>query len=191
MPMSFSRLFLPKAISEAAHHAYVVLAEYSRAPRFYRDLGVADTLDGRFDMMALVVGIAIRRLKQDDTLTGKQSKRRHQLAQELFDYMFDDMDRALREIGVGDLSIGKKVKKMAHAFYGRADVYGKALDASDPQAQKQALTQALERNLYRGIAPSDEVIAAMATEVFELAEKLAAVPFDDWLDKRLALEVAG
>ncbi len=184
MPMSFSRLFLPKAISEAAHHAYVVLAEYSRAPRFYRDLGVADTLDGRFDMMALVVGLAIRRLKQDQTVTGKQSKNRHRLAQELFDYMFDDMDRALREIGVGDLSIGKKVKKMAHAFYGRADAYGKALEAGD----RAALEQALERNLYRGVLPSEDARRQMADEVEALVAKFEAIPLDDWLSKNLVLE---
>ncbi|MEN8723132.1 MAG: ubiquinol-cytochrome C chaperone family protein [Alphaproteobacteria bacterium] len=184
MPMSFSRLFLPKAISEAAHNAYVVLAEYSRAPRFYRDLGVADTLDGRFDMMALVIGLAIRRLNQDQTVTGKQSKNRHRLAQELFDYMFDDMDRALREMGVGDLSVGKKIKKMAHAFYGRVDAYGKALDTGD----RAALIEALQRNLYRGVAPTDEVQAKMADEVEALAAQYAAVPIDDWLSKQLVLE---
>ena len=184
MPMSFSRLFLPKAISEAAHHAYVVLAEYSRAPRFYRELGVADTLDGRFDMMALVIGLAIRRLKQDDTVTGKQSKNRHRLAQELFDYMFDDMDRALREMGVGDLSVGKKIKKMAHAFYGRADAYGKALDADD----RAALIEALERNLYRGVVPSEEVQAQMADEVEALVAQFAKVPLEDWMSKKLVLE---
>jgi len=179
MPMSFSRMFLPKRISEAAHHAYVMLAERSRDPHYYREMGVSDSLDGRFDMMALIVGLAIRRFKQDDGTRGKALKDRQRLSQELFDYMFDDLDRALREMGVGDLSIGKRVKKMAHAFYGRIDAYGKALDDNDAEA----LAEALGRNLYRGVLPDDAVLAKMAEEVLALDAAIAAVPLDAWLDK--------
>lgn len=186
MPMSFSRFFLPKRISEAAHHAYVLLAEESRAPIYYAKMGVADSLDGRFDMMALFVGLAIRRLKRPDpNASKKEVKDRHRVAQELFDYMFDDLDRALRELGVGDLSIGKRIKKMAHAFYGRIDVYSKALDADDRDAMKDALA----RNLYRGVEPDGEILSAMVEKVFTLDQQLANIPFSSWLDQSVKLEL--
>ena len=110
----------------------------ARHPFFYSDLGVPDTLDGRFDMVGLHAFLLLRRL-------GREGAAGASLGQALFDAMFSDMDLNLREMGVGDLSVGKKVRVMWEAFHGRAAVYGDAM-ALGPEA----LAEALERNLWPG-----------------------------------------
>ena len=102
-----------------------------------------DTLDGRFDLVALHAFLLIHRL-QDAADPGPA------LAQAVFDAMFSDMDNNLREIGVSDLSVGKRMRAMWEAFHGRAKVYASAIEAAD----HAALEAALARNVWRGAAPS-------------------------------------
>ena len=99
--MILRRLFGRKANPIAA--VYDAIVASARQPRFYADLGVPDTLDGRFDMIVLHLFLVLDRMKGED----------EKFRQNLTDYFFMDMDRSLREIGVGDLSVGKKVRKMA------------------------------------------------------------------------------
>ena len=113
--------------------------ELAREPAFFSDHGVADTVDGRFDALALVVSLVMRRLASCGDAGAA-------LSQELFDTMFADMDLSLREMGVGDIGVAKRVRVMAEAFMGRLEVYTKALDDAD----RAALGAALERNLLRG-----------------------------------------
>jgi cytochrome b pre-mRNA-processing protein 3 len=113
-----------------ARRLYGAIVAAARQERFYADWGVPDTLDGRFDMICLHMYLAL------STLRGKE-----QLRQKLTDDFFADMDRSLREMGVGDLSVGKKVRKMAEAFYGRITAYEAAKD--DPVE----LEKAIERNV--------------------------------------------
>jgi cytochrome b pre-mRNA-processing protein 3 len=112
----------------------------ARDPYFYATLGVPDTMDGRFDLVGLHAFLLIRRL---DAAADKQGKL---LAQAVFDAMFADMDITLREIGVGDMSIGKRVRAMWEAFNGRCAAYQAALTADD----RQALAEAIGRNVWRG-----------------------------------------
>jgi cytochrome b pre-mRNA-processing protein 3 len=114
----------------------------AREPWFYQSLGVPDTLDGRFDLVALHAFLLIHRL-QDEPEPGPT------LAQAVFDAMFSDMDDNLREIGVSDLSVGKRMRTMWEAFHGRALVYAAALQGADGGALEAALT----RNVWRGTAP--------------------------------------
>ena len=114
----------------------------ARAPLFYEVLGVPDTLDGRFDLVGVHVALLIRALRR---LPAPGPV----LAQAVFDAMFSDMDVNLREMGVGDLSVGKRVRAMWEAFHGRAAAYEAALDAGD----RPGLAAALERNVWRGAAP--------------------------------------
>jgi cytochrome b pre-mRNA-processing protein 3 len=102
-----------------------------------------DTLDGRFDLVGLHAALLIRRLRRDPDPRGPA------LAQAVFDAMFSDMDQTLREMGVGDLVVGKRVRRMWEAFHGRARAYEAALDAGD----ETALARALARNVWRGAAP--------------------------------------
>ncbi len=93
----------------------------ARSPAFYATYGVPDTLDGRFELIALHAFLVLHRLR------GAAGTER--FAQALFDTMFVDMDRGLREMGTGDLSVGKQVKLMATGFYGRIQAYQDGLDA--------------------------------------------------------------
>ncbi len=136
----------------------------ARDPRLYHALGVPDTLDGRFDLIALHAFLLVHRL-QDAPAPGPA------LAQAVFDAMFADMDSNLREIGVGDLSVGKRVRAMWEAFHGRSKVYAAAVDAAD----RAALSTALERNVWRGDAPEGAAMA-LADLVLAQAAHLAEQP---------------
>ena len=107
----------------------------ARHPAFYAQWNVPDTLDGRFDMIALHTFLVLDRLKGEAEA----------FRQALVDELFRDMDRSLREMGVGDLGVGKRVRKMAEVLYGRIAAYDKALSAPD-----DALVQAIERNIFAG-----------------------------------------
>ena len=128
----------------AAHELYCRLVAAARAPYFYTTLAVPDTLDGRFDLVGLYAFLVIRRL-QAAPAPGPA------LAQAVFDAMFNDMDLNLREMGVSDLSVGKRVKQMWEAFHGRAAAYQGALAAADAAL----LAEVLARNVWRGAAQSD------------------------------------
>jgi cytochrome b pre-mRNA-processing protein 3 len=134
--------FLRRNRHERAGYAlYCAAVAAARAPALYAAVGVPDTVDGRFDLIGLHAFLLIRRL------TGLPEPGRA-LAQAVFDAMFSDMDVNLRESGVGDLSVGRKVRTMWEAFHGRCAAYQAALDAGDAEA----LTAALVRNVWRGSA---------------------------------------
>jgi cytochrome b pre-mRNA-processing protein 3 len=116
---------------------YYRIVAQARQPVFYRDYLVPDTINGRFDMIILLTALIVRRLRAES-----QSEDARALADGLFEVLFADMDRSLRELGVGDIRVGKKVKAMAKAYYGRSKAYDDALDG------KQPLEAALARNLY-------------------------------------------
>lgn len=108
----------------------------------YEDFGVADTLDGRFDMVVLHAYLALDRLKAGDS-------KAQALAQELTDRIFLEMDQNFREMGVGDLSVGKRVRKLAEIFYGRVGAYSPAFAAG-----RDELAEAFRRNVYPdGVEP--------------------------------------
>jgi len=117
-------LFAGKQHNPAAVALYKCIVEQARQPDFYTHHGVPDSLDGRFDMIVLHTFLVMRRLR---TIASQAAG---QLSQDLFDLLFADMDSNLREIGVGDLGVGKRVKKMAQAFYGRVEAYEAGLTAT-------------------------------------------------------------
>jgi cytochrome b pre-mRNA-processing protein 3 len=145
-----NRLFRRKGYDAVARRLYEAIVAQARRPEFYRNWGVPDTLDGRFDMIALHSFLVMHRLKQDHQATAE-------LAQNLFDTLFLDMDHALRELGAGDLGVGKRVKAMARGFYGRVAAYEHGLSAGE-----EALGKALERNVFATVNPSAEQISVMA-----------------------------
>jgi cytochrome b pre-mRNA-processing protein 3 len=137
-----------------AHELYCRAVDAARDPYFYTELAVPDTLDGRFDLVGLHAFLVIRRL-QAAPAPGPA------VAQAVFDAMFADMDVNLREMGVSDLSVGKRVKQMWEAFHGRSVAYQKALDAGDAQA----LAEALSRNVWRGGEAAESGHAARLARV--------------------------
>jgi cytochrome b pre-mRNA-processing protein 3 len=162
---------------------YASAVSHARTPGFYlpppEGFGVPDTLDGRFNMIGLIVSLLIRRLNREG-VAGEQA------AQALFDAMFQDMDQSLRELGAGDLAVAKRVKEMWEALHGRAVSYGKALDAGDTAM----MAEALRRNLWPGgVAPpesaprlaalaraQDQALAARALSAGAAPAWLAAAP---------------
>ena len=137
---------------------YGMIVAQAREPLFYRELGVPDTVDGRFDMVLLHLWLVLRRLRAIEGGAG--------LSQALFDHFCSDMDANLREMGVGDLTVPKRMQKFGEAFYGRAAAYDAAL-----QAGAEPLAQALCKNLLDGrdiararqlAAYADAAIAASA-----------------------------
>jgi cytochrome b pre-mRNA-processing protein 3 len=147
--MSFS-LFKRKPSTAEAERAYDAIVGQARTPFFYLEGGVPDTVDGRFDLIVLDAFLVIDR-------TNGQGKRAETFGQALFDTLFSDMDANLRAMGVSDLRIGKKVKEMAQAFYGRSVAYRDALASSDAEE----LADALRRNLYRQTDVDDNAVAVM------------------------------
>ncbi len=126
-----------------AHSLYLSIVAQARQPAFYARLGVPDTVDGRFDLIVAHAFVVMRRLGRVDG--GRD------LSQALFDLMFADMDQQLREMGVSDLAVGRKVRQMAEAFYGRIAAYEKALAGGGGDG----LADALARNLYRAEVVAD------------------------------------
>ena len=129
---------------------YKTIVKQAREPVFYENCGVADTFDGRFDMVSLHMILIIRRMKLDIDQT-------RDLSQALFDYMFDDIDLNLRELGIGDMGVLHRVKKMTKAFYGRLESYDQGLNLEDDDQLKAAL----ERNLYRQNEVTDASLCAI------------------------------
>ena len=146
---------------------YASAVEMARDPAFFADHGVADNVDGRFDALALVVSLVMRRLNSCGDAGAA-------LSQELFDTMFADMDLSLREMGAGDIGVAKRVRVMAEAFMGRLDAYATALDDGD----RDALAAAIGRNLLRG----EEAAGPQLVDfVLAMEARLAAVEDDTLL----------
>jgi cytochrome b pre-mRNA-processing protein 3 len=137
---------------------YGMIVAQAREPLFYRAMGVPDTVNGRFDMVLLHLWMVLRRLRPVDGGAG--------LSQALFDHFCGDMDANLREMGVGDLTVPKRMQKFGEAFYGRSAAYDAGLDAGG-----EALARALCKNILDGrdiekarqlAAYATAVIAALA-----------------------------
>jgi cytochrome b pre-mRNA-processing protein 3 len=141
---------------EAVVQLYAAIVAQARKPRFYAEWEVPDTNDGRFEMIVLHAALVMRRLRG---IPGDGPS----LAQELSNLMFDDMDRSIREIGVGDLSVGKWVKRMAASFLARAGALDVALDKGD----EPALTTVLQRNIWPGENASRPQPTKLARYLFD------------------------
>lgn len=139
------KLFTDSASRKAAGRLYLSAVAQARQPVFYLHWGVDDTVDGRFDMIAAHVFLVLRRLKS------VASSQATAAAQALFDAMFDDMDQALREMGAGDLGVGRRVKAMASAFSGRIGAYEEGLSASGDDRLRDAVL----KNVFRGAPGHD------------------------------------
>ena len=157
-------MFRRNPLREAAALAYIRIVEQARRPGFFIDLGIPDTVDGRFELIALHAFLYLRRLKGEQPQSGP-------LAQRFFDTMFTDFDRSLREMGTGDLSVGREVKRMAQAFYGRVDAYEKGL-----AGEASALQAALARNLFGTASAAPGCLDAMAAYLYREAAYLDAQP---------------
>lgn len=145
-----------------AERLYAAIVAQSRREAFYRNLAVPDTLEGRFDMIVLHLVLLFRRLARD----GGEERA---LAQDVFDMFCRDMDGNLREMGVGDLTVPKRMRGFAEAFYGRLAVYDRALT----QTESASLARALARNVF-GSEPAGEGAWRLAAYVRKAVASLDA-----------------
>ncbi|MDX1482866.1 MAG: ubiquinol-cytochrome C chaperone family protein [Alphaproteobacteria bacterium] len=144
--MLFRSMYRRRGLQRPAEAVYGALVAQARRPWFYRELGVPDTVEGRFEMISLHAFLVLNRLK---AARRAGVGRAEDLGQAVFDLMFADMDRNLREMGTGDLGVAKRVKGLIKGFYGRAKAYEDGLAAG-----RQPLVAAIERNVYGGTAPN-------------------------------------
>lgn len=147
-------LFKKSPDPEAVHAVYRAIVAQSRQPVFYAQWGVPDTVTGRFDVLSLHMGLVFRRL-------GGQSKAATEFSQALFDLFFKDMDRNLREMGAGDLSVPKKIRDMGNLFYGLTTKVNEAM-ARGARAEVEAV---LKRNLFADREDADVVALVDYLEV--------------------------
>lgn len=182
------------ADDDVAARLYRTVVENARRPLFYVDYGVPDTQTGRFEMICLHVFPLLKRLKD----LGPEGVA---LGQSVHDTMFKDLDRNFRELGVGDLGVGKRVKKLAAGLYGRIAAYEDGLGAMTRDGARDgakdgdgALAAALKRNLYAtvldddgapladGTSPGEAPITAMSAYLRRAVAAVEALPADALMD---------
>lgn len=152
--MLFRRFFERRRREQVVSDLYLAAVTQARQPLFYAQMGVPDTLEGRYDMIILHVWMIMRRLGR---VGGAEAEA---VSRAVVELMFADMDRNLREMGVTDLRVGKRVLNMAEAFYGRAGAYDRALAEGGA-----ALVAALERNVYQSGTAQPGQAALLAAHV--------------------------
>jgi len=169
-------LFRRRAWSDTISSLYGTIVAQARLTCFYREYGVPDTVNGRFDLLVLHLVLVLDRLAYKPQL--------RELGQALFDHFCTDMDRNLREMGIGDLSVPKHMQRVGEAFYGRARAYRAGL-ARDGQ---QALVEALERNIYGQEGAANRAAAArLAVYMRGTVGKLRVQPSSEVLAGRLTM----
>jgi cytochrome b pre-mRNA-processing protein 3 len=170
-------LFRKNTATEPVYAVYSAIVAQSRQPRFYADWQVPDTVTGRFDMISLHMALLFRRLRAE---TGDQKE----FSQAVFDLFFKDMDRSLREMGVGDLGVPKRIQKMGNIFFGLLAAMNEAMDRNDAPA----LQAVLSRNVFDGTEGPH--IAALADYLLAEDRALSEQPAKSITGGELRFEVA-
>jgi cytochrome b pre-mRNA-processing protein 3 len=165
--MILNRLFRNREKPERRLYAAIVAA--ARQAKFYQDMGVPDTIEGRFEMIILHIFLVLNRLKNQGA---------EDLRQNLTDEFFNDMDASLREFGVSDVAVGKKVRKLAEAYYGRILAYDKAV------AKHELLGETIERNIFPEGAAKD-VVEGMEEYIIAAVKSLSTLPTEKILRSEL------
>ena len=169
----FQSLFRQRGPKIVGRQLYDSVVERARQPLLYTDFAVSDSIEGRFELYSLHVILLLHRLKG-------QGPRATDTAQALFDTFISQLDHALREIGVGDLSVAKKMRKLGEAFYGRAKHYDAALD-TEADSELEAL---IGRTVFEGAGEAGRA-EALAFYVRRVQTALAAEPLETLLEGRI------
>jgi cytochrome b pre-mRNA-processing protein 3 len=165
--MLLDRLFRPRPGQTVGRALYAQVVDQARRPELYRDMGVPDTVEGRFELYTLHLVLLLERLRAGGGAAAGEA------AQALFDSYLKGLDDALREMGVGDLSVGKKMRRLGEAFYGRGKSYDQAFAALPETGPLVAL---LGRTVYEGADASGA--PALAAYVVARREALAQAPLE-------------
>lgn len=157
---------------------YAAIVAEARAPGWYLE-GVPDTTDGRFDMVSSVLSLVLLRLERD----GADTRQAQALLAETF---VDDMDGALRQMGIGDLMVGKHVGRMMGALGGRLSAFKAALAGRSGKTGQSDLAAAVRRNIFRDEAAPDAAVIAVEARLRALARRIDAAALSDVLAGRIA-----
>jgi cytochrome b pre-mRNA-processing protein 3 len=161
----FSRILAKRGGSESpARRLHAAASAQARRPEFYRAMGAPDTVDGRFELLTLHIVLLLERLKANLAVR-----------QDLFDTYVSDLDGALREMGVGDLSMGRRMKQLGQVFYGRAAAFEAAFKSLPDD---QALRDVIARTVFHGQSGD---AAGLADYAIECRTRLAGCPGDGLL----------
>ena len=169
------RLFNPPKFQAEGRALFTQLGTQARLPGFYTDFGVPDTIDGRFEMLCLHAYAVFHRLKGQGNDTDA-------LSQAVYDAMFEDLDAALRELGVADLGVGRRIKIMTEALNGRIQAYDQGLATGE-----ETLCDAIRRNVYGTVSVRDAQVSAMAAYLRAIRDALAATPIAELRAARIQL----
>ncbi len=164
----FKRLFGPKPAYAAGQALYAAAAAQARRPEFYLTAGAPDTIEGRFELYLIHVVLVLHRLRRN----GAQAR---ETSQVMFDAFLRSLDDSLREMGVGDLSVGKKMRRLGEAFYGRAKGYDAALAQLPDAAELRAL---VVRTLYADLPDAEAGAAVVTAYVAAASRSLADQPLE-------------
>ena len=170
-------LFRKNTDTAPVYAVYSAIVAQSRQPKFYADWLVPDTVTGRFDMISLHLALLFRRLRAE---TGAQKE----FSQAVFDLFFKDMDRSLREMGVGDLGVPKRIQKMGNIFFGLLAAMNDAMDKAD----SAGLQAVLSRNVFDGATGPH--VEALAEYLLAEDRALAAQRVDAIVGGSLRFEAA-
>jgi cytochrome b pre-mRNA-processing protein 3 len=171
--LTFLSRLLGRRDRDTARPLYEAVVRMAREPAWYCEGGVPDTIDGRFDMLSTVLALVLIRLDA----AGEAARGRAVLVTEAF---VDDMDGTLRELGIGDVVVGKRVGKMMGALGGRAGAFRRGL------AGEEDFVAAVRRNVFRDAPPSEGELALVASRLEALHRSLAAMPLEQLLAGELA-----
>ncbi len=170
--MNLRQIFRPRPARLAGEALYEAATRQARQTWFYSELGVPDSPEGRFELYSLHVVLLLHRLRSAGNPAAAET------AQALFDTYVSALDHALREMGVGDLSVAKKMRKLGEAFYGRAKAYDAVLAAGD----RTELTALIARTVFAEVA--DPSAGVLADYVLSSADLLTAQPLDAIMEAR-------
>jgi cytochrome b pre-mRNA-processing protein 3 len=159
----FDRLFRSSADRAGIAPLYAAAVREARDPAWYLDGGVADTIEGRFEMVSVIVSVVLARLEAEGDEGASRAAR-------LTEAFVDDMDGQLRQQGIGDIVVGKHIGKMMSALGGRLGSYRDAL------ASGEGLEEALVRNLYRGATPEADALAFTSARLRDFHAAMRSAP---------------
>jgi len=168
--MFFRRLGKREGAASAARRLHAAATAQSRRAEFYRNMGVPDTVDGRFELLTLHVVLLLERLKEQPAVR-----------QDLFDTYVSDLDGALREMGVGDLAMGRRMKQLGQVFYGRAATFGMAFKALPDDTE---LRELIARTVFQNALNGDP--AGLTAYTTDCRSTLVGCATDDLLAGKVA-----
>jgi cytochrome b pre-mRNA-processing protein 3 len=179
MKRFFARFFAKDEARRSVAALYGAVMAAARRPDLFEKTGLPDRFETRFELLALHMFLILARLKTEGA-AGKSIMRA------LTEYMVDDLDRTLREAGIGDVGVAKRMKKLMSGFYGRVLAYEKALEAGD----EKEILRTLDRNLFAEVDTDVAKLETMRGYIFKQRAALAGQALSEFDEGRAPFAVS-